>query len=134
MSKFTKKQSKTASLCAPKKMLGVYEISCQSSIHRAFGEDTNGILYIGKSKRLGDRIAHFWACAEGKIRSGHPAGVKYFALKYHKFPAYSLKGLVIRWSNEVDEPSAILAEAKLLEKYWRKFGEVPPLNDAKPKV
>jgi hypothetical protein len=115
---------------APDNGIGVYEITCVKPINRAFGVDTKGVLYIGRSKLLGKRIRHFWSCADGSTKSGHPAGRKYRKLRYGWRKKYGLNNIRIRWRIHTSVNDAMQSEKKLIAMYVEKFGETPPLNDA----
>jgi len=112
-----------------KREVGVYKIFCGSPVQRAFGPDQKGILYIGKSVRLLDRFNHFWSCAEGNSKRGHPAGVKFSNRKYEKH-GVNLSKIKIQWALAGSDKEARKREKDELHKYSLKFGELPPLNSS----
>jgi len=108
----------------------IYKISLKNrTIERFLEKDTDGILVIGKTKKLKRRIKHFYKALE--IGKRHSAGRTLFLIKEKfdrkfKYPSlwYSYKKV-----NECDLDDA---EAEEIKQYMKVFGEVPPLNSAIP--
>jgi hypothetical protein len=112
---------------------GVYHIRCFKDnkvikINRVLGIDNDGILYIGKSDNLRERLRMLWRVINPKLKAtAHTFGTKYNDNKNLRF-AFPLKTLFV--SIEVaEEPKKL--ENELLDKYFIKFGEVPPFNSTK---
>lgn len=92
------------------------------------GIDNDGILYIGKSDNLRERLRMLQRVLNPKLKAtAHTFGTKYNDNKNLKI-AFPLKTLFV--SIEVAEEPKNL-ESKLLDKYFIKFGEVPPFNSSK---
>jgi hypothetical protein len=112
---------------------GVYHIRCFKNnkvinINRVLGIDNDGILYIGKSDNLRERLRMLQRVLNPKLKAtAHTFGTKYNDNKNLKI-AFPLKTLFV--SIEVAEEPKNL-ESKLLDKYFIKFGEVPPFNSSK---
>jgi hypothetical protein len=112
---------------------GVYKIQCIQNkkpikINRVLGIDDQGILYIGKSVNLRERLRILKRSLNQKTKvTGHTFGKKYFENKKLEkiFPLNSLYVSFITTS----EPKT--RETELLNKYFAKFGEVPPFNSSK---
>src|SRR4030042_3424247 len=68
---------------------GVYEFRCTDGngnpmvIDRLNGKDTEGIIYIGSSEELGQRINGFWKTIKQQDRSRHAAGWTYCSFGYN---------------------------------------------------
>jgi hypothetical protein len=96
-------------------------------INRLFGSDPTGLLYVGQSKDLRERLRMLWrTIQEDYLAKAHTFGKKYKHIKKarNKFPIHSL---MVRF--ELCS-SAKNREAKVLEKYIAEFGEVPPFNSS----
>jgi hypothetical protein len=102
-------------------------------ISRFLDKDEDGILQIGSSKDIVKRIKLFRGAAKGK-KYPHSAGRRLslikesnpFKKKYKEFKIlYTFKKLN-------NERTAKKEEKKLLKHYFKKFGEVPPLNNNLP--
>lgn len=112
---------------------GVYFIKTHSKkkpirINRVLGIDEDGILYIGKSENLRERLRMLWRVINPKQKAtAHTFGKKYNENKKLR-EAFPLKSLYISYGISTD-PKVL--EFKLLNKYFLKFGEVPPFNSSK---
>src|SRR5438105_1644150 len=62
---------------------GAYAVSTPSSIQRAGGEDREGLLHIGESGDLANRIWNFLECVQDSCKESHRAGWRYSSLKMH---------------------------------------------------
>ena len=116
---------------------GIYIIRCGKDIHRAGGLDRNGILYIGKSLKLRNRLWQFWYL-------NHPAS--WFIWKNPKIAKtmlgknYSNKKnieiqlgeLFLNTASPISSKVLSAAERAVLYAYAYKFGELPPLNSSLP--
>ena len=119
---------------------GVYKIrladskDCPIEISRFLVKDKDGILQIGRSKNIEKRIKLFHGAMEGKNRA-HAEGKRLYLIKkytdfmtrYNNYKIqYSIKELQ-------DENEVRKEEERLLKCYFKKYGEVPPLNNNLPK-
>jgi len=112
---------------------GIYLIhACSNQVpvklNRVTGVDEKGILYIGKSKNIRDRLRMLWRVLNPKLKAtAHTFGTKYNSNKKlrESFPVSSLF-ISCRTTNEPK-----ILESKLLNNYFTKFGEVPPFNSSK---
>lgn len=104
---------------------GVYEIRYPSSLQRFLDKDNDGILTIGESSNLYERIKNFWESINGKSGS-HSEGNTFYFL--HLEYVFDLNRLEFRYKETKDKEEAELEECKLLDEYEEKYGELPPLN------
>lgn len=112
---------------------GVYKVHClknnnESKVHsltRLLGEDTEGVLYIGKADSFLDRVIDLKKSLLPNYKSeNHHVGLRYNknqALQ-SKFKIENLCVSLIKSSN----PSNL--EKDELKKYEKIFGELPPFN------
>ena len=97
-------------------------------IHRFGGIDQLGIIHIGQSKHLRDRITQFYRCLEMSDinKCGHMAGWRYRWLKISDaIPKHTLK---IAWRNAKGSENPKDVEAKAMRCYINYYKELPPLN------
>ncbi len=112
---------------------GVYYIlSCKgkkrNKINRVLGVDNEGILYIGKSDYLKERLRMLWRVLNPKLKAtAHTFGQKYNESKKLK-KLFPMDSLFIDFKTS-KKPKYL--ESKLLKRYFDKFGEVPPFNSSK---
>lgn len=121
---------------------GVYKIRLADSakrpisIGRFLHEDKSGLLAIGESKHLAERIREF----KGGWQSGrfgrHPAGDRMFLASVYKYSCLQtshqnsiLQVCVMKCANK---EAAQDQEEKLLKDYFIDYGELPPLNSNLP--
>jgi hypothetical protein len=117
---------------APRKA-GVYVVYTGKTIHRAGGLDRKGILYIGKSLVLRNRLYNFWYVQ-------HPASGLLWT--YPKLTQLILKE-TCKTKSQVEDlivglkvvvatpiPKSLLdhAERSAMYAYFSHYGELPPLN------
>ena len=117
---------------APRKA-GVYAVYTDKTIHRAGGPDKKGILYIGKSLVLRNRLYNFWY-----VR--HPAS--WLLWTYPRLTQLILNE-TCNSRKQVEDliggfravvatpiPKNLLnhAEKSAIFAYFSRFGEIPPLN------
>lgn len=96
-------------------------------IDRVLGQDEEGILYIGKSENIRERLRMLRRVLNPKQKAtAHTFGKKYNENKKLR-EAFPLKSLYISYRISND-PKAL--EFNLLRKYFLKFGEVPPFNSS----
>lgn len=110
---------------------GIYRIHHRPNrkvapICRTAGEDLRGIIYIGKSDNLRQRIWTFRKVVfdDFVVTEGHVAANRYVRIRslHRTFPPSSL------WFEFEEVDDCKEAEKEALLKYIGEFGEVPPLN------
>jgi hypothetical protein len=108
---------------------GTYAIATtKGNIHRVFGIDRLGLLYVGESGWLPSRIKSFYEC----IRHGkdsHVGGWRYNLVGIKRCAPAST--LIIRWftaDGKNGKEVARRAELELTYKYVLNHCELPPLN------
>ena len=116
---------------------GIYILRCTRSISRIAGKDQSGILYVGKSTKIRQRLTQLWNC-------NHPATG--FLWKHPEIASF-ISGQQIRSKKEVENFVASLslkyaligtrdqlasAERAVLHSYLFRYGELPPLNFSLP--
>jgi hypothetical protein len=109
-------------------LIHTYIDKTPKKINRLLGIDDEGILYIGKSKNIRERVRMLWRVMNPQLKAtAHTFGTKYNENKMLRksFPLNSLF-ISFRFSNMPKEK-----ESKLLKRYFLKFGEVPPFNSSK---
>jgi hypothetical protein len=116
---------------------GVYIIRNRRHIPRVGGVDRTGILYIGKSLNLRQRICRFLKAnhtASGFLWT-HPSiaclVIDPFIRNYDDVED-SLGELTVRYSTPLQKERLDDAERALLFTYTNRFGEAPPLNFSLP--
>lgn len=107
---------------------GVYIIILDRPICRLLATDSNGILYVGETVDIDQRLNQLQISlpfdGKDKRNSPHSIGKSIFKIKAsqrYEF-LYNLKFTWMKTSSHQD------LEQKILEKYRSKFGEVPPFN------
>ena len=112
---------------------GVYKIHCirdkmPIKINRVLRLDNEGVLYIGKSNNLRERLRILRRNIIKKPQvSTHTFGKKHNENKRLQ-KAFPLNSLYVSYQI-TKEPKTL--ETDLLDKYSAKFGEVPPFNSSK---
>ena len=112
---------------------GVYFIQSYNNqipirLNRVLGTDEEGVLYIGKSENLRERLRMLWRVLNAKLKAtAHTFGTKYNDNKKLR-EAFPLKSLYVSF-RITNEPKSL--ESELLYKYFSKYGEVPPFNSSK---
>lgn len=109
---------------------GVYEIVALDEdgrpkpLSRVGDVDERGVIYIGRSKRLRDRLGTLWRMIYKKNQTGHILGITYRKNPRIRAvaPARQIAFRFMHCANYIEKEDA------LLRSYFRKFGEVPPLN------
>ncbi|MBM3417509.1 MAG: hypothetical protein FJY17_01135 [Bacteroidetes bacterium] len=105
-----------------------YKNKLPIKISRFLGIDNDGVLYIGKSENLRERLRMLWRVLNPKLKAtAHTFGTKYNNNKRLR-EAFPLKTLYVSYKI-TSEPKTL--ESELLDKYFLKFGEVPPFNSSK---
>jgi hypothetical protein len=112
---------------------GVYHIYSYKDkkplkINRVLRLDNEGVLYIGKSDNLRERLRILKKNIIKKPQvSTHTFGKKHNENKRLQ-KAFPLASLFVKY--QISEDSKKL-EKDLLDQYFQKFGEVPPFNSSK---
>ena len=109
---------------------GVYKIIAMSdnkptAINRFIGIDTTGVLYIGKADSFVDRVITLKKSLLPDYKdTSHKVGNIY---KEHPIIAahFPLENLYVELQAD-DNPKNL--ESILIDEYFKKYGEVPPLN------
>lgn len=121
---------------APKKA-GIYVIFVGKTIQRVGGADKKGILYIGKSLALRNRLYEFW-------ETQHPASALLWT--YPKIASLILKKRVkgtkdverlvgefnVAVAYPIQREHVDKAERTVIHAYFLRYGELPPLNFSFP--
>ena len=117
---------------------GVYKIRLANSkesigIRRFLGKDKEGILMIGESKNIGERIKYFRGAMEGKSYR-HAEGKRLSLIKKYTCFMERYKDCKLQYSFKKlqNKSEAKKEEERLLKCYFKKYGEVPPLNNNLP--
>jgi len=91
---------------------------------RVGGKDSQGVLYIGRSQNLRSRLRSLRRMLFDGAPLGHIAGLTYRASPaIRRFAPPSRIAFHFKASDDYKEQ-----ERKRLRTYFRKYGEVPPLN------
>lgn len=95
-------------------------------INRVLKNDSKGLLYIGKSKNLNERLRMLYRVSHPEL---YKANAHTFGKNYNNSiglqEAFPLKTLALKYYLTKDYSGLETSE---LEKYFQEFGEVPPLN------
>jgi hypothetical protein len=120
---------------------GVYEIRLSNSaghptsIDRLLGTDEAGLLAIGESVNLARRIKEFYDSYTGQ-RFYHCTGDRLFLVwaSHYTDWRYSKDNsrVQVRVMKLQNKAEAEREEEHLLKKYFREYGELPPLNSSMP--
>lgn len=124
---------------ASHKHCGVYKIRLANSkgipfkIPRFLDKDKDGILQIGSSKNIEERIKYFRGAMKGK-RYPHAEGQRLRLVKEYpsfitKYRDYKIEYFFIKLRSK---SQAQKEEERLLKCYFKNYGEVPPLNNKLP--
>jgi len=123
---------------------GVYKIRLKSLgnhrpvlISRLLGKDKDGLLSIGHSVNLRDRIQNFRRVA--KDMTGfckHSAGDRLFLARICAHSSsntyFNDKNIQVSFASLNSKTEAKEQEERLLKCYFKKYGELPPLNNSMP--
>ena len=104
----------------------IFEDGKPQSLPRVLKVDSTGILYIGKSKNLNDRLRMLFRVLNPKKykTNGHTFGKNYNSSTRLK-EAFPIDNLVFKYTLAKDYSEL---EKSKLKNYFDEFGEVPPLN------
>jgi len=122
---------------------GVYKIQITDTkgnprkIERFLGTDREGILGIGNSSNIGDRIVDFFKANEGTY-GRHSVGSRAFLIRAFMNLQITNFGRNIYGNSHLmfaayrvnTKEEAEIAEEALLKEYFLRYGELPPLNSA----
>lgn len=118
------------------KWCGVYVIRLADSsghpieIGRFLGSNSSGIIQIGHSNNVGNRLCQFYkASLKGKV--AHSEGQRLFLIRMvTQFQKKTYKGSKLQFAvkQHGSKEEAREEEERLLKCYFLKFGELPPLN------
>jgi hypothetical protein len=97
------------------------------SIQRFLGEDKDGIIAIGQTKNIKTRLKQFNKVVIETKNYPHSEGLTIHLLRRitkfdDKYGTYTFQYTF----SKIDNPKE--GEKKLLESYFEKYGETPPLN------
>lgn len=115
---------------------GVYKIrlansrGCPIEIGRLLGKDKDGTLMIGESGKVATRISQFYDAYEG-YNWHHYEAETLFLIRYKtKFRKGIYNDCKIQFAARKlnDRIEAKKEEEIMLKSYFRKYGELPPLN------
>ncbi len=119
---------------------GVYKIrlanlkDCPIEISRFLNKDKDGIIQIGSSINTEERIKCFRSAMEGN-GCAHAAGKRLNLIKKYTDFTGRLNNCKIQYSFKKFENESKIKkeEERLLKCYFKRHGEVPPLNHNLPK-
>lgn len=117
---------------------GIYVISYKKPINRLAKPDPKGIVYIGKSKKLRNRLWQFWYAqhpASGFIWENPDIASKLTGkkLKKQKDVENILGSFSVKVAAPINKNILDIAERAVMYAYIRIYGELPPLNFSIPK-
>lgn len=105
---------------------GAYVISASKPIPRSIGVDELGILDIGESKGLRQRLKDFVRCAAKYGDEGHMAGWRFAYFRFARH--YPFESLRVRWIDAETKTAAYEIEGRAFLAYITTHSELPPLN------
>ena len=116
---------------------GIYVISCGKSIRRLGGVDAAGIIYVGQSLCLRDRLWTYWFAqheASGMLWDLPEVAGAIFGRRLRSSQSVDpLLGRSIVWvSAPIPRTRVDAAERAVLYSYTLRYGEPPPLNSTLP--
>jgi hypothetical protein len=110
---------------------GAYKIVCSEEIRRLRGADPEGILVIGESVNLRNRVGQFIRTVIDEKNSSHSEGVTFYNLGMStRFPVSTLR---FKFAVTGTKAEAEALEAKTMKAYEDRHWEFPPLNFKSPK-
>jgi len=117
---------------------GIYVISWGKPINRLAKTDHKGIVYIGKSKILRNRLWRFWYAqhpASGFLWENPDVASKLTGKKCrnHKDVENILGRFTVKVATPIDKNLLESAERAVMYAYVKTYGELPPLNFSLPK-
>ncbi len=106
--------------------LGAYVISVGTALNRVVGIDSEGMIDIGESGGLRQRLKDFCRCATRRGEEGHMAGWRFAFFQFHRH--FTFESLRVRWIATASKDDARDAEGRLMLAYLLNHAELPPLN------
>lgn len=99
-------------------------------INRLLSADDEGVLYIGKSENLQERIVKMQRAFKGYDRLKKPPHIAVRTILGNAKiqAAFPLDQICVAIEYTEGNESAKLMETRYLQEYHSKFGETPPLN------
>lgn len=97
-------------------------------IQRLLDLDPHGVLDIGESDGLADRVWSLRGCMANPGATGHMAGWRLGALGLLKKIGCEPSELRIAWAPTRSKEEAYAEEGRAMRYYFEVFGELPPLN------
>lgn len=94
-------------------------------INRFLGNDSSGLIYLGKANSFLDRVIGLKKTISENFKSKSHIGGRRYNSNINiakKFPFTNL------YLELIEAQNPIIMERELLKKYFDEFGEVPPLN------
>ncbi len=121
------------------KECGIYKIRLSDlnkkpiEIHRFLNNDREGILLIGRTTNIDRRIGYFYGAMKGK-RYAHLEGKRLHRIIIDTCFPKKFKVCKIQYSFKQlqTEDMTKIEEKQLMNLYFCKYGEVPPLNNNLP--
>lgn len=112
---------------------GVYIIRTNKAIERIAARDGKGIIYIGKSLRVRERLWQFWYSnhpASGLLWDNLPLARLVLGKEVKNKIDYDKKigALTVKIASPINRDDLDKAERAVLFAYLFNFGELPPLN------
>ncbi len=97
------------------------------SIKRFLGEDKVGIIAIGQTKNIKNRLRGFYKVVIEKKKYSHSEGLTIHLLREITKFSEKFEPCTFQYAfRKVDNPKE--EEKKLLKGYFKEYGEIPPLN------
>lgn len=97
------------------------------SIQRFLGEDEEGIIAIGQTKNIKNRLRGFYKVVIEKKKYSHSEGLTVHLLRGIAKFKEEIESSNFQYAfRKVENPKE--EEKKLLKDYFEKYGEIPPLN------
>lgn len=114
--------------CSGVYLIHSYNNQIPIKLNRVLDTDVEGVLYIGKSENMRERLRMLGRVLNPKLKAtAHTFGTKYNANK-KLMKAFPLNTLYVSYII-TNEPKT--SESELLDNYFANFGEVPPFNSSK---
>lgn len=118
-------------------LAGIYIVSCGRPVRRVAGVDRSGIIYVGKSHCVRDRLWAYWYAqheASGAMWDLPELAAALFGRRVQDSKAVGpLLGDSIVWvSTPLPRTRLDVAERAVLFAYTLRYGEPPPLNSILP--
>lgn len=120
---------------------GVYEIRLADQkgqpigLSRFLDVDVEGLLVIGESANVATRLRDYYRASKGGASAHSEAERMYLIGLKTSFQKSVYKGSKVqfRWMRLKDKAEAETYEERLLKTYFKRFGELPPLNSEMPR-